>query len=55
VILGGFVVFWSVVALLKNNRFAWSIPASLLLVALLPISFASMSDKLGVMQTFLAR
>jgi hypothetical protein len=36
--LGGLVVFWSVANLLKNNQLAWSIPAILVFVALLPIS-----------------
>jgi len=40
VILGGFIAFFSVVTLLKNRRYAWSLPAILLLVALVPVSFA---------------
>jgi hypothetical protein len=40
VILGGFIAFFSVVTLLKNRRYAWSLPAMLLLAALVPVSFA---------------
>jgi DoxX-like family len=40
VILGGFIAFFSVVTLLKNRRYAWSLPAILLLAALVPVSFA---------------
>ena len=40
VILGGFIAFFSVVTLLKNRRYAWSLPVMLLLAALVPVSFA---------------
>jgi hypothetical protein len=40
VILGGFIAFFSAVTLLKNRRYAWSLPAVLLLAALVPVSFA---------------
>jgi hypothetical protein len=39
VILGGAIAFFSVVTLLKNRRYAWSLPAMLLLVALIPAFF----------------
>jgi hypothetical protein len=39
VILGGFIAFFSVVALLKHRRYAWSLPVMLLLAALVPVSF----------------
>ncbi|HEY2007437.1 MAG TPA: DoxX family protein [Rhizomicrobium sp.] len=39
VILGGFIAFFSVVTLLKHRRYAWSLPAILLLVALIPTIF----------------
>ena len=39
VILGGIVAFFSVVALLRHGRYAWSVPGMLLLAAL-PLSFA---------------
>lgn len=38
VILGGFIAFFSVVTLLKHRRYAWSLPAILLLAALIPVS-----------------
>ena len=38
VILGGIVAFFSVVALLRHGRYAWSVPGMLLLAAL-PLSF----------------
>lgn len=40
VILGGVIAFFSVVTLLKHNRYAWSLPGMLLLAALVPASFA---------------
>ena len=40
VILGGGIAFFSVVALLKHGRYAWSLPAMLLLAALVPATFA---------------
>ena len=40
VIAGGFIAFFSVVALLKHRRYAWSLPVMLLLAALVPLSFA---------------
>lgn len=40
VILGGFIAFFSVVALLKHGRYGWSLPVMLLLAALVPASFA---------------
>ncbi|HEX4269971.1 MAG TPA: DoxX family protein [Rhizomicrobium sp.] len=40
VILGGFIAFFSVVALLKHGRYAWSLPVMLLLAALVPATFA---------------
>ena len=40
VILGGFIAFFSVVTLLKNRSYALSLPAILLLAALVPASFA---------------
>jgi hypothetical protein len=40
VILGGFIAFFSVVTLLKHSRYGWSLPAMLLLAALVPASFA---------------
>ena len=40
VILGGAIAFFSVVTLLKHSRYAWSLPAMLLLAALVPLSFA---------------
>ena len=39
VILGGFIAFFSVVTLLKHSRYVWSLPAVLLLAALVPVSF----------------
>jgi len=38
VILGGFIAFFSVVALLRHGRYAWSVPGMLLLAGL-PLSF----------------
>jgi hypothetical protein len=38
VILGGLVVFFSTVTLLKNRQYAWSVPAMLVLAALAPAS-----------------
>ena len=40
VILGGFIAFFSVVTLLRYGRYGWSVPAMLLLAALVPVSFA---------------
>ena len=40
VVIGSFITFYSVVTLLKNRRYAWSLPAMLLLAALVPASFA---------------
>jgi hypothetical protein len=40
VISGGFIIFFSVVALLNHRRYFWSLPAMLLLAALVPVSFA---------------
>jgi hypothetical protein len=40
VLLGGFIAFFSVVALLKHGRYAWSVPAMLLLAAIAPVTFA---------------
>lgn len=40
VILGGLVAFFSVVTLLKNRQYAWSIPAMLMLATLAPASLA---------------
>ncbi len=40
VFLGGFITFFSVVTLLRHGRYGWSVPAMLLLVALVPVSFA---------------
>lgn len=39
VILGSFIAFFSVVTLLKHRLYAWSLPAMLLLAALVPVSF----------------
>lgn len=38
VILGGLLVFFAVVNLLKNRQYAWSVPAMLVLAALAPAS-----------------
>jgi len=40
VILGGFIAFFSAVTLLKHSRYALSLPAMLLLAAMVPVSFA---------------
>jgi hypothetical protein len=40
VIFGGFIAFFSVVTLLKHSRYGWSVPAMLLLAALVPASLA---------------
>jgi hypothetical protein len=40
VILGGFIAFFSVVTLLKHSRYGLSLPAMLLLAALVPASLA---------------
>ena len=40
VILGGLMAFFSVVTLLKNRQYGWSIPAMLLLATLAPASLA---------------
>jgi len=40
IILGGFIAFFSVVTLLRHGRYAWSIPAILLLAALPPATLA---------------
>jgi hypothetical protein len=39
VILGGFIAFFSVVTLLKNRQYAWSIPGMMLLATLVPATF----------------
>ena len=40
VIVGGFIAFFSVVALLRHGRYGWAVPAMLLLAALVPVTFA---------------
>jgi hypothetical protein len=40
VILGGSVAFFSVVTLLKNRQYGWSLPGMLLLATIVPATFA---------------
>ncbi len=40
VIPGGAIAFFSTVTLLKHSRYAWALPAMLLLAAMIPVSFA---------------
>jgi hypothetical protein len=40
VVLGGIIAFFSVVALLNHRQYVWSLPAMLLLVALIPAAMA---------------